>query len=286
MKESELRTKIHDALHNVILSEASHHYNSRHHSNHGNNPQGVDPDKVSLFNDPKVRSSADWAKWGGNFPVERNGHVYYVSRSMAVSLYVFCKDKNGEWCILANQRGRGAQNAQGLWNVPAGYLDYNESAEYAAKRETWEETGVNVPINKIHMMGMNSGPIETDDDIEHRQLRPVTSKQDVAVRFAAVLDGVTDQYPVSDAHCEPGEVADIQWIPLSRVGRYSWAYGQGSKVLGQAKTSLGDFTSPNGGKDDIHTLVALLRREIANNPTASNLFDRLIKKIISNSKKQ
>jgi 8-oxo-dGTP pyrophosphatase MutT (NUDIX family) len=274
VSESEFKDILNDAL-RTVLREASSRDNTRQHSHH----KYIDPDKVSLFDDPKVRKGAEWAKYGGNFPVERNGRIYYVSRSMSVSLYTFCKNAQGEWCILANQRGNGAQNARGLWNVPMGYLDYNETAQWAAKRETWEETGVNVPISKIHMMGMNSGPLETDDDIAKRKPIPTEGKQDVAVRFAAVLDGITNNYPVSDANSEPDEVMDIQWIPLSQVKNYNWAYGLGSKILTQAKTSLGDFSNQNGKANDVNTMIALLKREIANNPTASNLFNKILAKL-------
>ena len=241
-------------------------------------PQNDDYDTVTLHHDPKVRNGAEWAKYGGNFPVERNGKIYYVSRSVAVSLYVYCKNKRGEWCVLANQRGNGAQNAKMLWNVSAGYLDYNESAYYAAKRETWEETGVNVPISKIKMVGMNSGKIETDDDIANRKLTPVKGRQDVSIRFTAVLDGITDNYPTTNKNSEPGEVADIQWIPLSKVRNYKWAFGQGDKVLQQAKNSLKNNSNKNHA-DNIKNLIAALKKEINGNKRAMKIFDQLLKGI-------
>ena len=273
LKEADFKHVLQDALHRSFLSEASNYIKKTPY-----NKKKVDPNKVSLYNDPKVRSGDEWVKYGGNFPIERNGHIYYVSRSIAVSLYCYCRNSAGEWCILANQRGQGAQNANGLWNVPAGYLDYNESAPYAAKRETWEETGVNVPIRKIHMMGMNSGQLETDDDIANRKLMPVNGKQDVSVRFAAVLDGTIDRYPVSNANCEPGEVADIKWIPLSKVKGYKWAYGQGDKVLAQARTSLGDYSNPNS-YGDLNFMITQLKQEISNNPSALSILDKILKKL-------
>lgn len=249
----------------------------------GQNQKRTPPyDRVKIVHDAKVRNGKEWAKYGGNFPVERNGRVYYVSRSISVSMYCYCRNKRGEWCILANQRGSGAPNNQGLWNVPCGYLDYNETANYAAKRETYEETGVNIPISKIHMMGVNSGRLETDDDIAHRKIHPAEGKQDVSMRFTAVLDGIINNYPLSAANSEPGEVADIRWIPLSKVKNYQWAYGMGEKVISQAKTSVGDFN--NKDSDDLPTLIARMRRMLGGYPMALSLFNEIINKTNNSGK--
>ena len=221
--------------------------------------QPVDYDKVELVHDPKLRSGAEWAKYGGNFPVKRNGRIYYVSRSVAVSLYCYCRDRHGNWCVLANQRGPGAPNNVGLWNVPCGFLDYNEDATTAAARETFEETGVEVPKDKIMLMGTNSGNFG--------------GSQNVSMRHACVLDGTIDNYPVSDANCEEGEVSDIKWIRLNEVGKYRWAFGMGHKVIDQAKTSLIPFMKDNGVDD----LINKLRHEIRGNVRANNLLDKILK---------
>ena len=54
-----------------------------------------DNDKLELVKDNNVIN-------GGNFPIKRNGQIYWVSRSNSISLYVFCKNKIGERCILSS----------------------------------------------------------------------------------------------------------------------------------------------------------------------------------------
>jgi len=216
--------------------------------------------RVSLVNDPKVRSGREWAKKGGNFPIERNGNIYYVSRSVAVSLYCFCQDKNGQWCVLANKRGPGAPSYRGLWNVPCGYLDYGESAEQAAVREAWEETGAKIPVEKIKMQGVNSNNLH--------------GAQNVAIRFAGALDGTTDDYPLTSANCEPGEVTAVAWIPLTEVGQFQWMTNQGNKAVEQAKTTL---NYENGTiKNGLSSKINSLRQELKGNPYASQLFDSIL----------
>jgi ADP-ribose pyrophosphatase YjhB (NUDIX family) len=147
-----------------------------------------------------------------------------------------------------------------LWNIPAGYLDYGESVEQAAQREAYEETGVVVPLEKIEMMGINS--------------RPGGRRQDVSVRFSAVLDGTTDDYPVDISHCEPGEVNDAGWIPLSKLGDKRWAFGQFHKIVPQAETMFGNL---NGNGRELSNMIAELKHELSGNPKAKYLFNTILK---------
>lgn len=260
MKKTIKESQINDIIQNVLLEFTR---------GGVKQPQNIetqeepDYDTVTLGNDPKVRSGKEWAEKGGNFPVVRNGKTFYVSRSVAVSLYCFCQNNKGEWCVLANKRGPGAPNNRGLWNVVCGYLDYGESAEHAAARECWEETGVKIPMEKIQQQGVNS--------------HNLTGAQNVTIRFAAVLDGTTDDYPVSDANCEPGEVSAIAWVPLQYVKRLQWAFGQWHKVGEQAKTTLGYDEKTGQCVNDltskINSLKSILR---GSNPQAYQLFSQIL----------
>ena len=223
-------------------------------------------DRVKLFHDPNVRSGKEWAEKGGNFAVERNGKVYYVSRSVAVSLCTYCRDKHGRWCVLANQRGPSTRGA-GLWNVPCGYLDYGESAEGAAKRETWEETGVKIPDGThIRLLGTNTGRL--------------SGSQNVSMAFTCVLDGTIDDYPPSYDNCEEGEVSDIRWIPVMDANgreikeymKYRWNNNP-RQVYERAQTALLPYINMRQGYDDV---VKQLKHEIQNNPTAMFLLNKLL----------
>ena len=62
-----------------------------------------------------------------NFPFVEDGQTYWRSRSCTTVGYVFCADKEGYLCVLANQRGPGAPTNVGKWNVPCGYIDFAEA---------------------------------------------------------------------------------------------------------------------------------------------------------------
>ena len=222
---------------------------------------------VKLGYDPKVRSGKDWHEKGGNFPVIRDGKTLYVSRSVAMSLYCFCKNRKGEWCVLANKRGPGAPNGQGLWNVVCGYLDYGdrakegrfETAEEGAARECWEECGLKIDPSILQQQGVNS------------------TSENVTIRFAAVLTGTTDNYPLSLANCEANEVTDVAWIPLQYVKRLKWAFGQGYKILPQAKTSLGyDEKTGQCSNDLAYKINALKSALRGKHPYEYQLFAQIL----------
>ena len=223
-----------------------------------------DYNTVTLVDDPNCRTGKEWAEKGGNFPIKRNGKIYYVSRSTTVSVYAFCKNKLGEWCILVNKRGPKTRGA-GNWNVPSGYIDYYdengnpETAERAACREAWEETGVVIDPSLLVMQGVN------------------TFRENIAIRFAAKLEGTTDQYPTSMANCEPGEVSAVGWLPLSKAHKLRWNRNDGAdNVLGQAATTLNYDRKTGQTLDDLPSRINTLKQMLVKNPRAYQLFQQIL----------
>lgn len=153
-------------------------------------------------------------KWANtplqNFPFYYRGKEYWYSRSVAVVMYVFCKNANGEWCVLANKRGKGAPDYNGLWNVSCGYLDFNETCVEAAVRECKEETNVCIDPNDVIFSHYNSNPSE--------------NKQNVSFKFYTILNGTINDYELSDKNSEKDEVDDIKWIPVGEIDSFVWAF--------------------------------------------------------------
>jgi 8-oxo-dGTP pyrophosphatase MutT (NUDIX family) len=141
-----------------------------------------------------------------NFPITKDGKVYWVARNVAVACFVFAPI-NGEWCVLANQRGKGTPDFQGLWNCPCGYLDYNETTKEAAKREVYEETGI-----KINLLGERF-PRE-DDFIRPLGIQKNRNKQGdihIDIIYAGVPKGernVKQGYLLKDAIEEANKFAE------------------------------------------------------------------------------
>lgn len=172
-------------------------------------------DTLELMDDPNI-NGPDGEPKRGNFPLRRRNadnpeefEDYWVSRSNIISLLVYCRDAKGRWCTLANQRGSG------VWNYVHGYLDYGETLEDAAVRECFEECGVKINKDWLRFNGTDSSQLYGN----------------VSSRYSVILTGTTDQYPVTNANAEPGEVLDVKWIPLNEIGKYKWQGVQGRTVI-------------------------------------------------------
>lgn len=142
-----------------------------------------------------------------------DGQELWYSRSIAVTLFAFAKDKNGNIFVLANKRGKGTPNNQGKWNCPCGYLDFNETTKEAAIRETFEETGVKIDKKLVHFISFNSNPKSE-------------GLQNVTIKYAAMLPKTIDFYEqeFSKKNNEEDEVSAIAFISLNDLSKYNWAF--------------------------------------------------------------
>jgi len=136
----------------------------------------------------------------------------WYSRSVAASLLALCRDMNGEWYVLASERGNGAPDFQGYWNLPCGYCEFNETLKETAVRECFEETGVKFDPELLEFFGYNDDPKKTN-------------RQNISFRFLTVVtDKVTSDFRFSKDNNEKDEVGKIAWINLSAIHSFKWAF--------------------------------------------------------------
>ena len=135
-----------------------------------------------------------------NFPFEHNGQTFWYSRSVACSIYVFVYDRLSKgWYILISRRGPGCPSAVGKWNVPGGYLDFDETLEHAAARECFEETGVILgDASKIKLAAVSTDP--------HSKSQNVVCSFYYKCEVDSIYE-VTKMFSTKNG--EPGEVSDI-----------------------------------------------------------------------------
>ena len=159
-----------------------------------------------------------------NFPItvesgELKGQTFWVSRAACVCGCVFTM-LNGKWCVLANKRGAGTPDFQGYWNMPCGYLDFNETTKEAVIREVYEETGVVVNPDYLHFWKFIDSPDE--------------NRQNVTFRYYALIDdnqpGFISVGTGNDRGGEKDEVEAIGWVPVCNIGSYEWAFNH-DKVI-------------------------------------------------------
>lgn len=152
-----------------------------------------------------------------------DGRLVWMSRSIAVSscLLVIC---DGQAYVLVNLRGAGSPDFQGCWNLPCGYLDYDESTAEAARREVWEECGVDVAqIAEYAVIQYFDQPWEIGS-------KPRDDKQVVGIHHGLYAN--LQQLPrVTTAYCEPNEVADVRWLPLDQLNSLTFAFHHEQRIV-------------------------------------------------------
>lgn len=68
--------------------------------------------------------------------------IVYFDPKVAVVVFIL----NGDKVLLVQRAG---DPAKGKWALPAGFIEYDEAPEDAARRETQEETGLQVEITRL-----------------------------------------------------------------------------------------------------------------------------------------
>lgn len=146
---------------------------------------------------------------------DATGREHWISRSIAVVIFVIAKDIRNNKCILAVQRGKGTPDPEyvGAYCVPCGYLDYDETIAQAAQRELMEETGLNFPISDFKLININDDPY--GDKRQNITFRYVV-KSNVPIEDLVKL--------LTDKNSEKDEVSDMRFIKLENIDLYKWAF--------------------------------------------------------------
>lgn len=144
----------------------------------------------------------------------------WYSRSVAVGLFLFAKDKNGKWYVLACQRGTDAGSEVDKWNCPGGFIDFNESIYKATVRECFEETGVTEYVKNLHLAGIQSDFFESE-------------RQTISIRFYCVSNMHVEDLKMqfSFLHNEKNECKNIRFIPIDEIFNYDWAFNHSKCII-------------------------------------------------------
>ena len=133
----------------------------------------------------------------------------YDGRFCAVSGFIFAI-VNGKYSVLANKRGSGTPDYQGYWNCPCGYIDWDETLDDAMIREIHEETGLNLSIENLTQVYINSDPKE--------------NRQNITIRYIGIIDDMISYCDFSKEYSEKDEIEDIKWISIDTIDEYKWAF--------------------------------------------------------------
>lgn len=152
-----------------------------------------------------------------NFEFTYKGEKYWYSRGIVCAVFLFATDNEDNLYVLANKRGSGVSNT-GEWNCPCGHLDFDESCEECAVRETYEETGIEIDEDLLKLFDINSKDFESKD-------------QTVGfIYYGVIRDKHIDEMITSKANMEENEVREIKWINVDDIDRYVWAFNHDGRI--------------------------------------------------------
>ena len=151
-----------------------------------------------------------------------DGRQLWISRSVAVAVCILVIH-DGTTYVLVNQRGPGVPDNQGLWNMPCGYLDFDETTSEAAIREVWEECGVDaVSLLSQAELTFFDEPWTVASNV-HNPKQNVTIHHGLVTRVKA-LPALTAE------HNEPNETTAIRWLPVGDVPTLEFAFNHPSYI--------------------------------------------------------
>lgn len=139
-----------------------------------------------------------------------DGQEIWISRSVTV-LPVLFFEKGGDRYVPLGQRGEDLPDCVGMWGLPGGYLDYDETATEAVYREVWEELGLDIPqlLKQFHFEGNLEQPYE----VYSRPLR----RQNVTLKYALMFHLDNADLPELTPQVSQGEVIEAKWVPVQEA---------------------------------------------------------------------
>lgn len=152
-----------------------------------------------------------------NFPVKIYDKEYWISRSVACAAMLFCYDSAKEPCVLLVKKTNS-----GLWSLPCGYLDFNETLGECISREVKEETNLNLEF---------TDPYKVSDNLSNYN-------QNIVFYFLKNLR--YHQTNVYEQQFKPNdpEISEIKFVRISDLGDYPMAFPNHLVSIGQALNNL------------------------------------------------
>ena len=86
----------------------------------------------------------------------------------------------------------------GYWDIPGGYCEWNEHPKQCAKRETFEEAGLNIQINDFHGIWLEPATDESNGD-------------NICIYYTAEIVGNSIATP------DGIEVDKVEWFDLNEL---------------------------------------------------------------------
>lgn len=164
-----------------------------------------------------------------NKSYEVDGKIIWESRSPALVAIIIASYNNEEY-VLVGKRGPGAADYQGYWNVPCGYLDWDEDGIEGITREVYEETGLYIPDI---MDEEGEGFWIIDDEYLDQPFYVNTdvneNRQNVSLSYGLYFE--CEKLPeLTNENSEPNEVSEVRWMKISEIRNHKFAFNHPKRI--------------------------------------------------------
>ena len=131
---------------------------------------------------------------------DENGNDVWISRSNVVIPIVFKMDEEtGDIFPLVEKRGSAVSHT-GEWCCPCGYIDWDETLEEACHREVKEETGLDLDMDKIIFVNVDTNIHTKNQTIDHWDMCWADEKD----------------FDLSKVETKD-EILDLKWLKVAKV---------------------------------------------------------------------
>lgn len=148
-----------------------------------------------------------------------DGPIWH-SRSAAVVCHVILSISGVRYILLGKRGPKG--DHPGKWNIPCGYIDWNETMHEAFYREIWEETGVNL----VELAKENHLVFDNTTDPWKVVTDPSENRQNIALH-GFLMYRAASLPSTSMRNAEPGEMEEVKWFKLEdalELKKDQWAF--------------------------------------------------------------
>ncbi|KIL43672.1 NUDIX domain-containing protein [Jeotgalibacillus campisalis] len=122
---------------------------------------------------------------------KNRGNVWLAAAGLVVN-------DEGEWLVVKKKYG----GLRGVWSLPAGFLEAGETADQAAQREVFEETGVTAEIGEV--IGLRSGVIGGD------------------ISDNLIIFSLFCKKENNPLQAQEGEIAAVQWMTTAELEKETY----------------------------------------------------------------
>lgn len=159
-----------------------------------------------------------------NKPYVVDGRVIWDSRSPVVMAVILAQYKDEVYALI-NKRGKGMDVEQGKWNLPGGYMDWDENGFDAVHREVFEETGVDIIPIRFENFVIKSHLYEPF----MIKTEPTGARQNVTLVYGMYFK--CNELPKINLEFDSNdEVDEALWVNLKEIDNYVFAFKHNHRI--------------------------------------------------------